>query len=60
MPAPKTTNSRSREHLQEAYENYCRYKNSLDQHEYLNWAIVFLFYEAPDSPSANAGKKTNV
>ena len=46
MPAPRTTNSKSREYLQEAYENYQRYEKSLDQQEYLNWAIVFLFYSA--------------
>ena len=46
MPAPRTNNAKSREYLQEAYENYQRYENSLDQQEYLNWAIVFLFYSA--------------
>lgn len=57
MPAPKTTSRRSREHLQEVYENYCRYQNALDRQEYLNWAIVFLFYSAVHLINAYAATK---
>ena len=57
MPASRTISPKSREHLQEAYENYCRYKKFLDDKENLNWAIVLLFYSAVHLVNAYAATK---